>query len=237
MSFRCEQIGEIRVWTGDPDCNSAYAALEAHIAQSPTTSLPPQIQFGLSHMGNMGEAIAFLVGRFDEHQPSHHRVLGDNCANPLAGGSKTGLDILWLAFDDSEPSRDHAWIQEVKTTFDTTSASYISTLKADYAKLFGVEVGLSLEDRLGDASFKLEQFALEPGLARRARALGARSAAQVTRVTLSPTGVHDLSVSGLGVIEDVRITLVEELGWKEELVRPHLIALSDIEARFTALAR
>jgi hypothetical protein len=237
VAFKSERIGQILVWTGDPDCDAAYAALAAHLASTPIPRLPAGQALSPSQRGNLGESLAFLVGRTSTFPSASHRLLADNCANPLAGGSKTGLDVLWMAFHPTDSSADHAWIQEVKTTADLVGAAYIGELKDDYKKLFGARLGLTLEDRLGDAAFKLEHTAGQPDLACRARALGARGVRDATRVSLVPTGVHDLSVEALSIIEDVRITLIEELGWHENQVEPMLIGLSQLGARLAALVR
>lgn len=237
MTFRHERIGELRIWSGDPTCDDAYGSLAEHLATCPIPRLPSKAAFGLAHVGNLGEALAFLVGRSVLYPFPDYRMLGDNCGNPLAGHSKTGVDLLWLYFHPTDLTRDHAWVQEVKTTLSTTSAGYIRELEQDYAKLFGSSLGLSLDGRLGDAAWRLEQLACEHELAKRARALGARSPAKATRVTISPTAVHDLSLDALATMEDVRIALVQDGGWNSDQVEPHLIALSNLDARLTAMVR
>jgi hypothetical protein len=230
VSFKSERIGQIEVWTGDPDSDAAYAAMVAHLSTTTHPRLPPGEALTNNHLGNLGEAFAFLVGRSGRFPSATHRLLADNCANPLAGGSKTGLDVLWIAFHPTDETLDHAWIQEVKTTRDESEATYIAELKKDYEKLFAARPGLTLEARLGDAAFRLEHTADEPDLARRARALGARSIAEAKRVSLVPTGVHDLAAEAYTVMEDVRVTLIE-LGWDESAVQPLLISLAALSNR------
>jgi hypothetical protein len=237
MTFKVERHGSICMWTGDPDCEAGFGLLRSHLANAVHARLEPGQTLTTAQIGNLGEALAFLVGRGGPHPAPDHRALADNCHNPLAGNSKSGLDILWIAFDANDAAKDHAWIQEVKTTLSSTSASYIAALKDDYSKLFSLNFGLSLDDRLGDAGFRLEHIAQAPELAKRARALGARSAQQVSRVTLEPTGVHDRRLDALTIMEDVRLTLTKTLEWPASLVEPHLIALADIATRLADLVR
>lgn len=237
MSFSSHQTGLITCWSGNPDCDAVSSALAKHLASAPMAKLPPGASLGKGQLGNIGETLAFLVGMGGPHPSPPTRFFGDNCHNPLAGGSKTGLDLVWIAFHPTDAQLDHCWIQEVKTTTKKRYPGYISRLKGDYEKLFGTNVSLSLESRLGSVAFQLEYTVGDAQLAKRARALGARSPSEVTRITLKPTGVHDLAANALPIIEDVRATLVGQQGWPSSLVEPQLIAISNFKERLTALVR
>jgi hypothetical protein len=236
MAFKLQMIGEIAVWSGDPDCDAARSALEQHLNKHGASRLGPNQPLTEVQKGNLGEALAFVVGLAGPHSATDFHVLAQNCRNPIVGNSKTGLDILWVYLDGNNEQSDHLWVQEVKTTSDLASASYLKTLKQDYAKLFGPPSGLTLEERLGDLAFQFEYGHKQPALARRIRRLGGRRAQEIHNVTLSPTGVHDKAVSAIADIEDVRISLVTQYGWTEERVKPWLIEVAELERRLKEAA-
>ncbi|MCE9603213.1 MAG: hypothetical protein K8S21_13495 [Gemmatimonadetes bacterium] len=234
MTFRQEQIGEIETWCGEPDCNAAIAALRAHLDLTPIPRLKAGESLTNVQVGNLGESLAYLVGRHARFSESRFMMMGVNAGNPLASGSRTGLDLLWIAFHESDETLDHAWLQEVKTTRDSTNATYLDQLVVDHKKLFAESISLSLEARLWEASFTLKNSNQTQELDRRVRALGGRSAAEVRGVSLLPTGVHDRHVDAITAMEDVRLTLLD-LGWREEMVLPVLIGISAIRSRFDEL--
>lgn len=235
MTFRKRTVGRVTVWCGDPDCSAIEVLLRDHLSRAIPPRLGRGATFTNTHLGNLGEAIVVLLGKQSLH-PVPHRCQAMNYSSPLAGGSKTGLDVLWVYFDPTDPELDHAWIQEIKTTGSKANANYLSSLTGDYEKLFGERSSLSLEGRLGDLAFMFELLTLDPDLAKRTRQLGARSASEVTRVTLEPTGVYDLEVDPVPVIEAVRQALVSSAGWPSDRVTPHVLGVSELHARLKTVA-
>lgn len=235
-SVKREDVGEIVFWTGDPDCDALEALLRDHVAGSPKPMLDKAEAFLDSHKGNLGECLALVVGKAGQFSGRAVRPVAANCAVPLAGNSRTGLDLSWLYLDPADSSKDHIWIQETKTTASLSDAAYIRSLRVDAEKLFGDETALSLEARLGAIAFEMECHPETRHFGPRIRALSARSANAVTRVTLLPTGVHDLRLDSILSLEEVRVSIVA-LGWREDRVAPVSISLLDLEQRLHRVAR
>jgi hypothetical protein len=93
--------------------------------------------------GNLGESIAFCASYW--HDCKNHRAHAVNALRPLNPQSAIDIDIVWVCFA-TKVKDDFAIVQEVKTTGGTT-LSYENRLIADYDKLYGTNLDLTLRTR------------------------------------------------------------------------------------------
>lgn len=201
---------------------------------APKSQLDPGEDLSDRQIGNVGESIAFLAVRSGSTPvPSTASLHSTGPSDPLSPVAKHGLDLLWLVLDPEDRDADCAWVQEVKTTCSQQSATYISSVRDDYDKLFGTKPSLTLNARLIELGFKLREMGL-PELAERAEALVADSPVSADRVFAAPTGVHDRAADGLSVMQRVEAHLIAQ-GWPPTRLSPILIQVSELKARLDSL--
>lgn len=178
--------------------------------------------------GNMGEAFAHMVGK--DHDFNGWQCDTANAHAPFSAISTSGIDLLWI-LDSDELT---IVLQEVKTSSDK-DLQVVANLVADYRRLFGTNLRLTLQTRLQSVAYKLEHFSQQPVLANRIRALGVISPATSTSVKLVPTVIHS-SQSVLAKIKlvAVRTTLVAD-GWQS--VTPWVISLPNLDNRMKRLSQ
>jgi hypothetical protein len=197
----------------------------------------PATTASLSHRrrGNLGEFIAFWVGRDHAYTPPAYHVVAANAFDPLQDISVSNIDIIWFRIGTS-PEEDCVVLHEMKLTTDP-SLAYADNLVADYKKLFGPSVGVSIHARLQVLSNYVEFTLNRPDVLPRIAALAGDAATRSTRVVLTPTLVHDLA-HGDPVTRLVSVrTQIETLGWNASQITPWSIALSDLESRLLRIAR
>ena len=232
--FRINPNGEAKVlaWEGDPDDDSAHQEILdwLHVA-APAGSLNPLNSLNNKTKGNLGEFITYKIGE----NYFFTNVLCDpaNAHSPLALESKTGVDIVWLHFGNTETD-DWAALQEVKTTGDT-SLNLALKLVSDYDKLFGEHLSFRLQTRLTTVKNKLEGWG-HGQYVRRLTALGGSKPDSVHGIRIFPTLVHDSASNSFANMKHVRQCLIDQ-GWPSDVVHCWSISLSNLNDRLTRLAR
>ena len=143
------------------------------------------------------------------------------------------LDIVWLHFGSTEAD-DWAALQEVKTT-GGDSLGLADSLITDYEKLFGENLKLTLQTRLGDLKNKLDQQG-QGHLSSRVTALGGPAPNRARGIRLIPTLLHDAALDSSTKMDAVRQVLIGR-GWSTGVVECWSVTLGDIDQRLTRLAR
>ena len=182
--------------------------------------------------GNLGEFIAYSIGK---NYVFTNVVIADaaNAWDPLSEISRPDIDIVWLHFG-SIPEDDWAALQEVKTTGEA-SLGLADSLITDYQKLFGENLRLTLQTRLGALKNKLDQRG-HGYLAPRVTALGGPSPDRVRGIRIVPTLLHDAAYDSSTKLATVSQTLIGR-GWQTDNVQCWSISLGEIDQRLTRLAR
>ena len=222
-------------WEGDPDDDAAHRTVLNWLEKVVTDCfLGPTEPLSNAVKGNLGEFIAYRIGEsyvFTNGTSAH----GANTWDPLAPASKPGIDIIWLHFGDS-PSDDWAALQEVKTTGDA-SLRLADDLSKDYGKLYGEDLRLTLQTRLGDLKTRMEQEG-QSHRCPRLTDLGGPSPGLSNGIRLVPTLVHDAAHTSKST---VKMTAVRQIligqGWSSDVVECWSVALSDLDDRLSRLAR
>ena len=220
-------------WEGDPDDDAAHQTTLTWL-QSVVTGgfLKSSETLSNAVKGNLGEFVAYKIGEgfvFANIAIGY----GSNTWDPLSQISRPDIDIVWLHFGDTETD-DWAALQEVKTT-GQASLSLADDLITDYDKLFGDNLRLTLQTRLGALKNKLEQQG-QGVLSPRVTALGGPSPDQARGVRIIPTLLHDAAHDSLTKMSVVRQVLIGR-GWSSDVVECWSIALADLDDRLTRLAR
>ena len=182
--------------------------------------------------GNLGEFVAYQIGEgyvFTNVTIAH----AANAWDPLAQISRPDIDIVWLHFGSTEAD-DWAALQEVKTTGDA-SLGLADRLITDYGKLFGENLRLTLQTRLGALKNKLDQQG-QGHLSSRVTALGGPAPNRVRGIRLVPTLLHDPAHDSFAKMAVVRQALIGQ-GWSTDVVECWSVALGDLDNRLTRLAR
>jgi hypothetical protein len=144
-SFAGTAADGVITWQGRPDCPAGHDAmldwLKATVARF--LSEAEAVSGGNIVRGNLGESIAFCVSFW--HDCGRHKAHAVNACRPLSPQSAKDIDIVWVCFAANRKD-DYAIVQEVKTTSGDT-LSYATELIADYDKLFGTNMDLTLKTR------------------------------------------------------------------------------------------
>lgn len=238
MSFTSTTSSGVRLWLGNPDCQSAHNAilawLESRVASFRNfPSIPPEPDNILK--GNLGEAISFCVGVW--HDFNGYRPFPANAFNPLNTISKPEIDIVWILFDEIAANNDVAIIQEIKTTSDK-SFGLADRLIDDYDKLFGTAPKFTLSTRLQSIKSEIEYKLQRPDLLQRVDQLAGNSPATSPKIMLVPTLVHDCQGSNPQTkMVAIRSTLCSaSKGWSSSAVAAWAIGLTDLNSRLIRLA-
>ena len=219
-------------WEGDPDDDAAHQAILTWLQQAVTAGFLKQTE-PLSNRvkGNIGEFIAYRIGKnyvFTNVKIAH----AANAWDPLSEISRPDVDIVWLHFGSTEDD-DWAAIQEVKTTGEA-SLRIADDLITDYKKLFGENLRLTLQTRLGALKNKLDQQG-QGHLSSRVTALGGPAPNQASGIRLVPTLLHDSAHNSSVKMVAVRQALIG-LGWSTSVVECWSIALGELDKRLIRLA-
>ena len=234
-SFKSNSFGVTGwlAWEGDPDDDAAHQAVLTWLQGVVTAGfLGPSEPLTNAIKGNLGEFIAYRIGEsfvFTNVTIAH----AANAWDPLSHISRPDIDIVWLHFGDAETD-DWAALQEVKTTGEP-SLRLADDLIADYDKLFGENLRLTLQTRLGALKNKLEQQG-QGVLSPRVTALGGPSADQARGIRLLPTLLHDAADDSLTKMSVVRQVLIGR-GWSSDVVECWSVALTDLDDRLSRLAK
>lgn len=237
-AWKKTQVNDIALWRGHLNCQDAHKDLLDclrkicgwfHPCNKPIT---PRIQ------GNLGEFIAFRVGKVAPIAPMDGtQVITANCDAPLNDISKPDIDILWLYLPPENAAGDRCIVHEVKTTCQPT-LEYCRTLIDDFEKLFGTDLQFTLQSRLQAAANTLANArAITNKEACRILRLTSTSPAKCRKVSLVPTVVHDLaSESPERHLQVVKAHLLGK-GWTSSQIELWSIALSELNSRLERLAR
>ena len=237
MPFTGTTSSGVTLWVGDPDCQAAHNSLLTWLRGrcstfrnfSPVPSEPDNIL-----KGNLGEAISFCVGNWNRF--SNHRPFPANAFNPLNTIAKSGIDIVWILFGDTDID-DVAILQEVKTTSDS-SLNLADELIDDYDKLFGTAPRLTFRTRLDEIKSEVEFKLQRADLLQRVDNLAGNSPKTSPKITLVPTLVHERQGSEPQTkMVAIRSTLCSTTkGWSSSAVESWAIGLSDLNSRLIRLA-
>ena len=221
------------VWEGDPDDNAAHQTILAWLQRAVTSDFLNQgASLSNSVKGNLGEFIAYCIGStyvFTNVKMAH----AANAWDPLSEISRPDVDIVWLYFGETA-DEDWAALQEVKTTGDA-SLRLADDLISDYDKLFGENLRLTLQTRLGALKNKLDQQG-HKDLSYRLTGLGGPDANRAHGVRLVPTLIHDAAYDSSTRMVAVRQALIGK-GWATDVVGCWSIALGDLDKRLSLLSR
>ena len=233
--FRINPNGEAEVlaWEGDPDDDSAHQKMLDWLrVAEPAGFLDASDSLSNRTKGNLGEFITYKIGT--KHIFAN-MMFSDpaNAHTPLSDNSKTGVDIVWLHFGDTE-SDDWAALQEVKTT-GGASLDLALKLVSDYDKLFGEQLRFTLLSRLGELKNRLEGWG-QGKYVPRLTALGGSKPDSVHGIRIFPTLVHDSANNSFANMTHVRQCLIDQ-GWPPDVVHCWSISLSNLNNRLTRLAR
>ena len=169
------------LWVGDPDDDQAHQIILAWLKTATVNFLNPNMPLSNRTKGNLGEFISYCIGR-NYVFPQNAHAYTANSWDPLGKMSMPGIDIKWLNIGGT-PVDDWITLQEVKTT-GGNSLSIADDLIADYGKLFGQNLRLTLRTRLTHLKNQLDQQGLST-LSPRITQLGGPSPSQSTGVYLN----------------------------------------------------
>ena len=118
---------------------------------------------------------------------------------------------------------------------ETASLRLADGLITDYGKLFGENLRLTLQTRLGALKNKLEQQG-QGDLSPRVTALGGPSPNLARGIWLFPTLLHDAAHDSSTKMTVIRQVLIGR-GWSSDVVECWSVALADLDNRLSRLAR
>ena len=220
-------------WEGDPDDDAAHKTVLDWLQGMVTPGiLNSSESLSNAAKGNLGEFIAYQIGSnyvFTNVTIAH----AANAWDPLSQISRPDIDIVWLHFGDTETD-DWAALQEVKTTGEA-SLRLADGFITDYDKLFGENLHLTLQTRLGALKNKLEQQG-QGDFSPRVTALGGPSPNLARGIRLFPTLLHDAAHASSTKMTVIRQVLIGR-GWSSDVVECWSVALADLDNRLSRLAR
>jgi len=236
-SFTHVSTSGVVTWKGHPNCQAGHDAMLAWLKETVDRflSLDEATAGGNILRGNLGESIAFCVSYW--HDCENLRAHAVNAWRPLNPQSAIDIDIVWICFAP-EAKNDYAIVQEVKTTRGTT-LSYANDLIADYEKLYGTNLDLTLRSRFKPLK---KEFLFKVGgaegrdFSERLSALVGGGPTTSPKIRLRPTLVHEIvGTNPQAKMTAIRNTLIGK-GWTPALVETWAIGLTDLDARLQRLA-
>jgi len=233
FKIKSQSVAGLLAWQGDPDDAAAHQTILAWLQSTVTSGfLKPSQPLPNAVKGNLGEFIAYRIG---ESYVFTNVAIADtaNAFDPLSHISRPDVDIVWLHFGSDETD-DWAALQEVKTT-GSASLQLADSLIDDYEKLFGENLRLTLQTRLGALKNKLEQRG-QIHLSPRITSLGGPSPDRARGIRLVPTLLHDAAYDPSIKMAVVRQALIGR-GWTTDAVTCWSVALDDLNNRLIRLAR
>jgi hypothetical protein len=233
LPFTATNQNQIHLWLGDPTCQGAHDALLGRLVEINSNFIPPGAMPTDIVRGNLGEFIALRIA---QKTFSATQTFAPNAIQPLNSASISGVDLTYLMFHANDSSLDMAFIQEVKTT-GQSSLAYADKLIVDYDKLFGTNVNFTLESRLQAISNSLEIERQRPDLVARVIELNGTTAQSCPRIRLIPTLVHERSgTQPVQKMIAIRQAIASK-GWPSASIEAWAVALTDLDQRLIRLAR
>ena len=221
------------LWQGDPNDQAAHQAILSRLRAAVTPGgFHGSASISNRVKGNLGEFVAYHIGN-DYVFANVMIVDSANAWDPLSDISRPDIDIVWLYFGKTQ-AQDWAALQEVKTT-GGASLSVADSLVVDYEKLFGENVRLTLQTRLGALKNKLDQRG-HGYLSHRVNSLAAPAANLAHGIRLVPTLVHDSAYDSSAKMATVRQALIGS-GWSSTAVTCWSVSMRDLDKRLSRLAR
>ena len=220
-------------WVGDPTDEAAHQTILNWLhAAAKVGFLEPTESMSNAVKGNLGEFIAYQIG---ENYVFTNRTIAltANSWDPLSRISRPDIDIVWLYLGETEDD-DWAAVQEVKTT-GQDSLVLADDLVTDYDKLFGENLRLTLQTRLGALKNRLEQLRKED-YSERITALGGPSPNLARGIRIIPTLLHDSAIVSSTKMTAIRQALIGR-GWSSGVVECWTVALTNLDDRLSRIAR
>jgi len=239
MSLKVQKNALIKCFSGNPSCAIAYKWILNHLRElevewlhNGTSKLANSIK------GNLGEFIAFNLSEYDGLVGTSYHAFLAGAVRPLADSPDPGLDISFIYLDPAgNEDDDRLYIQEVKTTGDSTLA-YANALITDYAKLLDSTGSLNLGIRIATlkARMKLERKRPRSEI-ERIEKLGHPDAAKCTKVRLLPTLVHELSgADAMKKMQQVKAALLAQ-GWLDQSIEPRSLGLTNLNEGLLSIGK
>lgn len=234
-------IGDIHCYVGAPTCATFYSwilqSLEElmHPAFGPPS--PPLTGITPGQMGNIGEAITYLVGRAERFNSAPFVAALGSALTPFNPSALTGVDITIVYLDpNGVVANDRLFIQEVKTT-GAAQLGYSTALIADYQKLLDTtKPTLSLMSRVSSLKCKLKwEHHFGPDLLQRVEDLAQPIASDCSRVRLLPTLVHDRGSNPIAALSHV-ITEIHNQGWPRGCIEAWSISMAQLNQALLNIA-
>jgi hypothetical protein len=233
-------VGEVHLYAGAPDCKTFYNWIIDSLVElmHPRFAAPNPALTSITtgQMGNLGEAITFLVGSTDRFSEPHIFALG-SALTPFNPSALTGVDITILYLDpNGVVANDRLFIQEVKTT-GLANLDYSKALIGDYLKLLDTTVPtLSLMSRVSALKCKLRwEHRFSPAQLQRVEDLAQVLPADCTRLRLLPTLIHDRSSNAVTPLTHV-MTEIQKQGWPTGCIEAWSISLTQLNSSLLNMA-
>lgn len=234
-------IGDICTYVGTPDCAPFYAwilqSLEELMHPGFGPPSPPLTSIQTGQMGNLGEAITYLVGRADRFHAGQYVAALGSALTPFNPSAMTGVDITIVYLDpNGNVANDRLFIQEIKTT-GAQELSYSTALISDYQKLLDTtKPTLSLMSRVSSLKCKLKwEHNFGSDLLQRVEDLAQPSAAQCQRIRLLPTLVHDKGRDPVIALSHV-MTEIHKQGWPQGCIEAWSISIAQLNQTLLHMA-
>tara|TARA_R110000787_G_scaffold286186_1_gene403621 strand:+ start:19843 stop:20628 length:786 start_codon:yes stop_codon:yes gene_type:complete len=226
--------GEIHCYVGQPSCNVFYKWILENLEEQLHAGFgpphPPLTKISSGQMGNLGESMAFLVGRFDRFSSPHFLAVLGGALTPFNSGTVIGVDIMIVYLDpNGNVENDRLFIQEMKTTC-ASDLNYSKELIDDYEKLLDTtKPSLSLMSRVSSLKAKLNWEHNYPNdLIQRVEDLAQPCVESCTRIRLLPTLIHDRNSDPVQALTHV-LTEIQQQGWSQECIEAWSISLTRLE--------
>lgn len=234
-------IGNIHCYVGVPTCTTFYTwilqSLEELMHPGFGPPSPPLTEITTGQMGNLGEAITYLVGRTERFNSTPFVAALGSALTPFNPSALTGVDITIVYLDPSgQTENDRLFIQEIKTTA-ATELGYSKALIGDYEKLLDTtKPTLSLMSRVSSLKCKLKwEHHFGQDLLQRVEDLAQPSASDCGRVRLLPTLVHDRNANPIAALSYV-MTEIHKQGWPQGCIEAWSISMTQLGQALLKLA-
>ncbi len=234
-------VGDIHEYFGSPDCQTFYTwvvdcLLEVKHPEFGAPN-PPLTSITTGQMGNLGEAITYLVGMTDRFSDEPYVYALGSALTPFNPSALTGVDITIIYLDPNGlVANDRLFIQEIKTT-GKLNLDYSKALIGDYKKLLDTTVPtLSLMSRVSALKAKLKyEHRFADDKLKRVEDLAQVTAANCTRVRLLPTLIHDRASSPVSNLSHV-ISEIQKQGWPSGCTEAWSISMSKLNEALVHMA-
>lgn len=234
-------VGDIHSYVGTPNCANFYAwvlhTLEEIMHPGFGPPSPPLTSITTGQMGNLGEAITYLVGRTERFSSEQFVAALGSALTPFNPSAVTGVDITIVYLDpDGVVANDRLFIQEIKTT-GAAELGYSRALIDDYQKLLDTtKPTLSLMSRVSSLKLKLKwEHHFGPELLQRVEDLAQPCAPDCNRIRLLPTLVHDRGSDPFSALSHV-MSEIHKQGWPQGCIEAWSISIAQLNQALLHMA-